>query len=479
MTMALVVITIVLIGVMGAGLLVFVRTDLDAVVEVNQGQKALGVADAGVRAAQRQILTDSDPSEHYDGGLLADDLPWSYCYQQTGCTNIAPTPTGSPGMTLDIDSNVAKVTILETADSSAYKVVSEGTVGAAKRKVEAVFKSAGAVSTPRAFFTNGKLNLTGSANADGVSFFAESDVSFGGNFTFTNASDAYFGRWAETSGSGPYPNSVGSFPNPYNETPRGSAVAGIASLTTVTCQKDCGKGTGRTYDSTTTPSTVRTYPATTDSSKIAFPFHVPTAAEDKANIESLRQRALQLERDKQGQSLAERSHYIDSNPGNGVDDAGMPNRASRTTPLIINSWYSSSDFATVRFYEYETYNSNNYVQYGASPLPSCGSTAVPPRGVIVLQNGDLEQAGNVIFAGGMLVRAYDSAGNRLPPPSDINTYTNGSYVAAGSGCIKGYANSSGNMKVTGNVSPGGLPDLGGLSDFQGSMQTLSWRELYQ
>ncbi|MBA3790042.1 MAG: hypothetical protein H0X23_02215, partial [Rubrobacter sp.] len=46
MTMGLTVIMIVLIGVMGAGLLTFVSTDLNAVIEVNRGQRAMELADA-------------------------------------------------------------------------------------------------------------------------------------------------------------------------------------------------------------------------------------------------------------------------------------------------------------------------------------------------------------------------------------------------------------------------------------------------
>ena len=46
--LGLAVIMIVVVGVMGAGLLTFVRSDLEAVVEVNEGQRALSLADAGV-----------------------------------------------------------------------------------------------------------------------------------------------------------------------------------------------------------------------------------------------------------------------------------------------------------------------------------------------------------------------------------------------------------------------------------------------
>ena len=60
MALGLAVIMIVLIGVMGAGLLTFVRSDLEAVVEVNQGQRALSLADAGVQAARRQLRSDAE-----------------------------------------------------------------------------------------------------------------------------------------------------------------------------------------------------------------------------------------------------------------------------------------------------------------------------------------------------------------------------------------------------------------------------------
>jgi Tfp pilus assembly protein PilX len=54
--LALAVIMIVLIGVLGAGLLVFVQRDLEAVIKVNQGQRAFEVAEAGVQVARQQLL---------------------------------------------------------------------------------------------------------------------------------------------------------------------------------------------------------------------------------------------------------------------------------------------------------------------------------------------------------------------------------------------------------------------------------------
>ena len=72
MTMGLTVVMIALIGVMGAGLLVFVQRDLGTVVEVNQGQKAFETADAGIAAAKRQLLVNACP-EAYDGAPATGD----------------------------------------------------------------------------------------------------------------------------------------------------------------------------------------------------------------------------------------------------------------------------------------------------------------------------------------------------------------------------------------------------------------------
>jgi hypothetical protein len=89
--MGLAVILVMLIGVMGAGLLVFVRSDLESVVEVNQGHRALNLADAGVQAARRQLRSDADP-EHYDGDS-AENVEWAY---------VAPVG-GTAGKTLNLD----------------------------------------------------------------------------------------------------------------------------------------------------------------------------------------------------------------------------------------------------------------------------------------------------------------------------------------------------------------------------------------
>jgi hypothetical protein len=71
MTMGLTVIMILLIGVMGAGLLAFVQRDLQSVIEVNRGQKALDIAEAGVQAAKAHLRIDSF-RQHYDTNRAND-----------------------------------------------------------------------------------------------------------------------------------------------------------------------------------------------------------------------------------------------------------------------------------------------------------------------------------------------------------------------------------------------------------------------
>src|SRR5919112_1888630 len=84
MAVALAMMVVVLVGVMGAGLLVFVTRDLDSVIESNRGQTAFNLADAGVQAAKSHLLEVDASYVSYDGitNLSADppnpaDSNWS------------------------------------------------------------------------------------------------------------------------------------------------------------------------------------------------------------------------------------------------------------------------------------------------------------------------------------------------------------------------------------------------------------------
>lgn len=489
MTMGLVIIMIVLIGVMGAGLLTFVSTDLNTVVEVNQGQRAFEAADAGVQAAKRQVQSDPTPNKYDDGAIVVNDVQWSASVPNSNCSNL-----GVRGMCLrNIDGDAAtldtaNVSVRYRATTSDFLVVSTGGYGAAKRKVEATIQYDAPVSIPRVYFTRGGLVLAGSATANEISLFALGQAVREGSFSFTDANDSYFGRWAETSGDGPFPNANGSFPNDFNKTARGSVMGargGVGALGTISgfANSDLGK---RHIGSNTLPRTVQNYDG---SSNIAFPFEIPTAARDKQSVERVRQRALALEliAIQQGNApgSAATRYYIDSNPGNGADDAGMPNRASGS-PLNVASWYSTSNYETVRFYEFETYNSNNIVNFASeSSDASCtASAADSPQGVIAVQNGDFIYNANKAFFGGVIVRAYDSSNNLLLPPpinspaAQDSNFRNGSFRGEGSSCLKGYANASGNVKISGGITPGAVPALNSLSSFNAQARQATWRECY-
>jgi hypothetical protein len=139
-TLPLAMMMIVIIGVMGAGLLTFVSTDLNSVIETNRGQRALELADAGVAAAKRQLSWhcgqagqgDADCGLYYDG-VGTDDIQWSADEAQNGMTltdldGSATTP------------NEVNVTIEYRDDTADFKIISTGYYGVAKRKVEAIFE---------------------------------------------------------------------------------------------------------------------------------------------------------------------------------------------------------------------------------------------------------------------------------------------------------------------------------------------------
>jgi hypothetical protein len=170
---------ILLIGVMGAGLLTFASKDLEAVLEVNQGQSAFEMAEAGVEAARQQLMGGvSDPTK-YDGGTTPD-LQWSAASANASDPNC---PSGTQyGMclyNLDGSSTTAdrvNVTIEHRSATDDFKVISTGTYAEARRKVEAIFQvTAGAGGTP-AFYSRSDIKIQKRVTINGVSLFSESNI---------------------------------------------------------------------------------------------------------------------------------------------------------------------------------------------------------------------------------------------------------------------------------------------------------------
>jgi hypothetical protein len=189
MTMALAIITMALIGVMGAGLLAFVQRDLESVVEENQGQRAFEMAETGVQLAKEQLKDDSVPS-HYNGGVDAADIQWARSRSGMTLTDLDGSMATSDAVNVTIEYRPGSV--------DTFVVVSTGTYGNAKRKIEAVFKRTGAITgIPAAYYSRSSIDMGGAVQADGLSFFARKDVRVRGDFSF-GANYDVLKKWAET-----------------------------------------------------------------------------------------------------------------------------------------------------------------------------------------------------------------------------------------------------------------------------------------
>ncbi len=110
--LGLAVIMVALIGVMAAGLLTFVAADLDALVEVNRGQQAFELAEAGIEVAKAHLADDPSPSDWSSGELRLEDAS---------------------------DNAVTVVTVEYDDEEASFKATSTGEYGGTKRRIEAVF----------------------------------------------------------------------------------------------------------------------------------------------------------------------------------------------------------------------------------------------------------------------------------------------------------------------------------------------------
>ena len=110
MALGLAVIVVVIVGVMGAGLLTFVATDLEAVVAVNRGEQAFELAEAGIEVAKAHLANDSSPAD------------WS-----SEELHMAGMGEGSVTVTVEYD------------ESGSFEAVSTGEYRETSRKIEATF----------------------------------------------------------------------------------------------------------------------------------------------------------------------------------------------------------------------------------------------------------------------------------------------------------------------------------------------------
>src|SRR5215211_4156159 len=185
MTLPLAMIMIVLMGVMGAGLLAFTNRDINTVVEENRGQRAFEVADAGVGVAKRQLTSDCAGDitcvDHYDDTqaevLGTEDIQWSWINDGVTLNNLDGDGTTSDSVNVTIDYSYVR---------DAFKIISTGTYGESKRKIEAILKGnsdslGGQGIGHPVFYTPSDITIEGNpADADitlsGISLFTKGDI---------------------------------------------------------------------------------------------------------------------------------------------------------------------------------------------------------------------------------------------------------------------------------------------------------------
>jgi len=71
MALGLAIIVVVIVGVMGAGLLTLVSTDLQAVIAVNRGEQAFELAEAGSRSRKRTSPLIRAPQTGLPGNFIS------------------------------------------------------------------------------------------------------------------------------------------------------------------------------------------------------------------------------------------------------------------------------------------------------------------------------------------------------------------------------------------------------------------------
>lgn len=430
MAMGLAVITMVIIGVMGAGLLAFVVSDLNAVVEVNQGQRAFEMADAGVGAAKRQLASDPASGSYNDAAPTGDDVQWA---------------KSKGGVTLNnLDASSATIdrvnVTVQNVGSTSFKVISTGEYGPAKRTIEAIFgRSGGAGSGGTNYIrTPGRINLSGGLNLTGTTVYAAQGASTSGNITL-NSSDLFFGdSWSmsgdvSTTGTSPF----GNWQNSFNPTPRPSTAPGVASTNLlIGGDLTTRKGT-QFFDSATTPQ----FSSTGAAGRITFPFDTTV----EPDLVALRAKANAQEA---------------ANPS-------QPHFITATSDYTLSSWPAGSTQDTVVFVDFTGSGGNNFVWRVPG---SCTDTDA--KGTLVLNGANWSDSGASLYKrlyGGVVVKRRAGDGTQ-----------NGVISRSGGTCIGGSIFADGDISVSGGISSvtEPTPNLPSIIPGSGEPKPLSWRECY-
>ena len=431
--LALAIIMIVLIGVLGAGLLAFVQRDLEAVIRINQGQRAFEIAEAGVQVAKQQLLVEKSIGE-YDVDTGTDPDYYGPACDVAGESESAEwSPEGegsSEGVTRGFAGGRFNVTIRWLSTDPAaptgcgapeatpgvgvdyFQVFSTGAYGDAKRTIEAIYETYD-LGVPRGFFTPRDVEISDAASVQSVGLFSLQDVTIGGASTISGTDLAY-GDWATDPATGT--------PNPYNDVPRNTTAAGIGAA------GDIGDGeqvAGRDYDQNSSPPLE--YPAKTGS--VTFPFD-PGAEPDL--------------------DILARAAEIQGNL-----------TATGASSYDLTDWPADSSDETVVYVRF----TGGTGSHGAHWRVPGGCRDDPPkRGTLVIENADFTiQPNTALFDGVVLVRGGRTA--------------DGTYTDSGDACFEGFVHADGGIEIGGSVGSDGTQNLSERPGFYG-LKLWGWRECY-
>ncbi len=505
MVMGLTVIMVLLIGVMGAGLLTFVMKDLQAVVEVNRGQRALDIADAGVQAAKSHLRVDSF-RQHYDTngandcdeGIRVGGENWSratdvytdpdgYCTGPGTRSDVASTPWredqgvskafagGRFHVTIECfvqgtetDTNspckggagYAPVASIEASNQKFFKITSTGYDTAAGngaiRKVEAIYTTAKRTYAPIAYWTPKNIDFGGTKCVSNMSFFAGVNITNTISGQGCNKTDTPAGIIADRPASD---NIYKDWYNSYNSSRRVNAsntsikppgFGAVGFVCGSTCKND---GSDRIadgyqdYDSTTDSKGQKKQfvaKVTDPSSQITFPFDPRNTLGENGDP-----------RDIIDPSLVEEMRAAAAEQDTYVKLTNSQNHSIKTT-----DWPVPGGVAITYFVDAAGGN----VSFDVNP-----TNGKKAAGILIVQNGNFELGSSSSGFQGVIIVIGDGT-------------TTGKYTQAGGGSGKaqldGYVSASGDMKISGSVSPSTTIDYTNLNSFY-DVKLWSWRELYQ
>ncbi|MGI8538747.1 MAG: hypothetical protein ACR2N0_03060 [Rubrobacteraceae bacterium] len=349
--LGLAVMVVVVVGIMGAGLLVFVRNDLASVVRANQGQSAFYAADAGAESAKRELLGDAS-SASYD----ADDASGACDSPLDADAPISSEWAVGEGAERSFEGGgfVASIRWLGSGcgfpsggdpDSEYFEVVSTGTSGEAKRRIEAVYAASDA-NAPLANYAVGDVRIGDTAVVDGVSVFSGGDVEIEAADSLRGADEIY-GDWRSD-----------------GETARLVEEAGVGAVGAIS--GDTSEVGTRDFDETSAPPFVGESPE----GELSFPFD-PDNWRSRSALEFLKEEA------------TAQGNYRDSG-------GSLP-------------WPDDSTESTVVYVEFGELS-------GSVELSSAVCEAASEcRGVLVVENGSATVESGAVFRGAVVAAGGEGA----------------------------------------------------------------------